>query len=99
MSLLPVRRAPVLTRYVIALCSDGSAAHAELNRLANGLLKGARANALLLPILVQLEEQAALRQAEFQVERQTSYRRPNTAVSSIGYQKQRQRLSRVPRHE
>ena len=68
MSLLPVRRAPVLTRYVIALCSDGSAAHAELNRLANGLLKGARANALLLPVLVQLEEQAALRQAEFQVE-------------------------------
>ena len=63
-------RALVFNRYLISLCADGASAHVQLNRLAGGLIDASRSSALLLPILADLEEQAACGKPSFRSKRQ-----------------------------
>ena len=58
----------MLDRYLTALCVDGVSAYAQLGRLADQLIDASSFSALLLPILSDSEERAALRRAEFQIE-------------------------------
>ena len=58
----------MLNRHLTALCVEGVSAYAQLGRLADQLIDASSFSALLLPLLSDSEERAALRRAEFQIE-------------------------------